>query len=154
MKKIIAIASCLIMAAGLCSCGANGGNTATAKPEPTKAAATAAPAAETATAGTRSKIYSDEDIESAIKVIKDEFALFWKGCTLRDINYAGDDMQSAGDDQKKHHNADEAIVLISSFDVGPEGGDGSLSPNRTYEGYNWILVRNKGGQWKHVDHGY
>ena len=50
--------------------------------------------------------------------------------------------------------ADEVIVLISSFDVDSSGGDGSLNPNSTYTRWSWILVRNKNGKWKHVDHGY
>ena len=43
---------------------------------------------------------------------------------------------------------------VSSFDVDETGGDGSLNPNSTYDGWCWILVRNTGGRWKHVDHGY
>ena len=35
-----------------------------------------------------------------------------------------------------------------------KGGDGSLNPNDTYTGWQWILARNKGGKWKHKDHGY
>lgn len=46
------------------------------------------------------------------------------------------------------------LVLLSSFDVDASGGDGSLNPNSSYEGWAWILVRSKAGQWKHVDHGY
>ena len=34
------------------------------------------------------------------------------------------------------------------------GGDGSLNPNSTYKDWIWLLVRNKQGEWKHVDHGY
>ena len=52
------------------------------------------------------------------------------------------------------NNADEVIVLLSSFDVDSSGGDGSLNPNSTYNNWNWILVRTKGGKWQHIDHGY
>ena len=52
------------------------------------------------------------------------------------------------------NNADEVIVLLSSFDVDSSGGDGSLNPNSTYDNWSWILVRTSGGKWKHVDHGY
>ncbi len=51
-------------------------------------------------------------------------------------------------------NGDEAIVLTSTFDVDGSGGDGSLNPNSTYKDWIWLLVRNKQGEWKHVDHGY
>ena len=54
----------------------------------------------------------------------------------------------------QQYGADEAIVLTSTFDVDGSGGDGSLNPNSTYKDWIWLLVRNKQGEWKHVDHGY
>lgn len=94
-----------------------------------------------------SKIYSKEDIDSAIETIKNEFITDWKGCTLTEIYYAGDEFADRND-------ADEVIVLLSTFDVDSSGGDGSLDPNSTYSNWNWILVRTNGGEWVHVDHGY
>ena len=84
-----------------------------------------------------SEIYSADDINSAVDTIEKEFDANWNGCTLTDRN-----------------NADEVIVLLSSFDVDSSGGDGSLNPNSTYNNWNWILVRTKGGKWQHIDHGY
>lgn len=46
------------------------------------------------------------------------------------------------------------LFLTSTFDVDGSGGDGSLNPNSTYKDWIWLLVRNKQGEWKHVDHGY
>ncbi len=57
-------------------------------------------------------------------------------------------------DWARQNNADEVIVLISSFDVDASGGDGSLIPNSTYNNWYWILVRDNGGKWRHADHGY
>lgn len=48
----------------------------------------------------------------------------------------------------------EAIVLVSTFDVDASGGDGSLNPDDTYENWEWVLVRDKDGTWRHVTHGY
>lgn len=101
-----------------------------------------------------SDIYSQEDIASAIDVIKKEFKNNWKGCTLKEIYYAGDDNSIAYQDWAERNNTDEVIVLLSSFDVDSSGGDGSLNPNSTYNGWNWILVRENGGKWQHIDHGY
>ncbi|MDE5605005.1 MAG: hypothetical protein K2I73_05430 [Eubacterium sp.] len=100
-----------------------------------------------------SNIYSQEDIDDAIHTIMREFHQDWSGCKLTEIYYAGDEYE---DNQflAERYNADEAIVLLSSFDVDSSGGDGSLNPNSTYDNWNWILVRNKGEKWKHVDHGY
>ena len=101
-----------------------------------------------------SDMYSQEDIASAIDVIKKEFKSSWKGCTLKEIYYAGDDSSIAYQDWAERNDTDEVIVLLSSFDVDSSGGDGSLNPNSTYNGWNWILVRENGGKWQHVDHGY
>ena len=101
-----------------------------------------------------SEMYSQDDINSAIDTIKKEFKNDWKGCTLTEIYYAGDDCSKDHQDWADRNNADEVIVLLSSFDVDSSGADGSLNPNSTYDNWNWILVRTNGGQWQHVDHGY
>lgn len=101
-----------------------------------------------------SEIYSKEDISSAINIIKKEFHDNWDGCTLKEISYAGDDFIPENQEFADRNNADEVIVLTSSFYVDETGGDGSLDPNSTYDHWQWILVRNKDGQWKYVDHGY
>ncbi len=98
--------------------------------------------------------YSQEEISSAIDTIKKEFEEEWSGCTLTEIYYAGDEESSNYQDWADRNNADQVIVLLSSFDVDSSGGDGSLNPNSTYDNWMWILVRTDGGQWKHVDHGY
>lgn len=100
-----------------------------------------------------SEIYSEEDIAAAIDTIKKEFKS-WKGCTLTEIYYAGDDKSKDHQDWADRNKADEVIVLLSSFDVDSSGGNGSLNPNSTYDNWMWILVRTNGGQWQHVDHGY
>ena len=86
--------------------------------------------------------------------IKKEFKSDWKGCTLKEIYYAGDKHIKLYQDWAERNNADEVIVLLSSFDVDSSGGDGSLNLNSTYDGWNWILVRTNDGEWVHVDHGY
>ncbi len=101
-----------------------------------------------------SEIYTSDDISSAIETIKKEFDKDWKGCTLKEIYYAGDETSKDYQDWADRNDADEVIVLLSSFDVDSSGGDGSLNPNSTYDKWMWILVRTNGGKWQHVDHGY
>lgn len=86
-----------------------------------------------------STMYSQDDISLAIAEIKKEFKSDWKGCTLKEIYYAGDKHIKLYQDWAERNNADEVIVLLSSFDVDSSGGDGSLNPNSTYDGWNWIL---------------
>ena len=101
-----------------------------------------------------SELYSQKEINAAIRTIKMDFAIDWSGCTLTEIYHAGDDYTKRYQDFADRNNADDVIVLLSTFTVDSSGGDGSLIPNCTYEKWEWILVRNKGGHWKHVDHGY
>ena len=134
MKKIVCTLLCIMLVCGLCACG---GEVSKAKTE-----------------NVDSEMYSEEDIYSAIETIKKEFKSSWKGCTLTEIHYAGDDTSKDHQDWADRNNADEVIVLLSSFDVDSSGGDGSLNPDSTYDDWMWILVRTNGGKWEHVDHGY
>ena len=134
MKKIVYIVMCILLLFALSACGGN--------------------VSEVKTHNVESEIYSADDINEAIDTIKKEFNRDWQGCTLTEIYYAGDECSKDYQDWADRNNADEVIVLLSSFDVDSSGGDGSLNPNSTYSGWNWILVRTNGGQWQHVDHGY
>ena len=101
-----------------------------------------------------SEIYSDGEIMSAINEVMDYFKANFSGCTLTEITYIGDEENQKETDVAKRNNADDVIVLISSYYVDSSGGNGSLKPNSTYENWQWILVRSNGGTWRHVDHGY
>ena len=132
MKKILCLVMCVFFVIGLSACG---GDISKVK-----------------THDVDSEIYSADDINSAVDTIEKEFDANWNGCTLTEIYYAGDDYCT--DFQEFADRNDEVIVLLSSFDVDSSGGDGSLNPNSTYNNWNWILVRTKGGKWQHIDHGY
>ena len=134
MKKIVCIILCSLLVFSLSACGGD--------------------ISRVNTHNVTSEIYSQEDINAAIDTIKKEFMMNWGGCTLTEIYYAGDDSSKDHQDWADRNNADEVIVLLSSFDVDSSGGDGSLNPNSTYSDWKWILVRRDGGKWQHVDHGY
>lgn len=134
MKKILCLVLCVFMVVGLSACG---GDVSKVK-----------------THSVDSEIYSAWDINLAIDTIVKEFDANWDGCTLNEIYYAGDDSSAEHQECADRNDADEVIVLLSSFYVDSSGGDGSLNPDYTYENWSWILVRTKGGQWRHVDHGY
>lgn len=99
-------------------------------------------------------MYTEKEIDNAIKVVEKYFKKEFSGCTLTKIGYAGDEKSQGHIDFAERINGDEIIVLISSFDVDSSGGDGSLEPNSTYNNWMWILARKDGVQWKHIDHGY
>lgn len=102
-----------------------------------------------------SEIYTDKEIQAAIQVIIDEFEEEnWKGCTLKEISYAGDEVTLAEQKQAEFYDADEVIVLTSCFIVGFIKEDSGLEPFSSEDGWKWYLVRTQGGKWVHVDHGY
>ena len=134
MKKFIAVLLCVVLLFSLSACGG-------------KTDDVTVPFVE-------SKIYSQEDISLAISTITKEFETGWRGCTLTEIYYAGDDVSAEYQDWAERYNADEVIVLLSSFDTDSPAGNSGLNSDFTYKNWNWILVRTSGGDWKHVDHGY
>lgn len=101
-----------------------------------------------------SELYSDADIKAAFNTVKRYFGREFDGCTLTELYYPGDSYADKFAAAAEQFDADEAIIIISSFDVDSSGGDGSLNPDSTYDKWQWILVRSSGGSWRHVDHGY
>lgn len=103
-----------------------------------------------------SKIYSDDEINSAIKAAEDYFKKEFGGCTLTKITYAGDteSLDETAFRKDNGYGCDKVIVLVSSFETDSFGGDGSLNPNSTYNNWKWIIGKKQGGKWEHIDHGY
>jgi len=91
----------------------------------------------------QSEIYSQQDISDAMDVVENKFKSDFSGCTLTDLWYDEDASVSSSDEWAAQYHSDEAIVLLSNFNVDSSGGDGSLNPNSTYTDWQWILVRDK-----------
>ena len=136
MKKVISVFAALFIALALAAC--QGGNVSAVETVEWQA----------------SEIYTDDDIESALKTVKNYFSREFEGCTLTKLRYSGDDHADEFKKWAEQYNSDEAIVIYSDFDVDSSGGDGSLMPDSTYTDWNWILVRDSGGAWRHATHGY
>ena len=134
MKKLIALVLALVCVIGLVACGGNVKNVKITDYS--------------------SEIYSDAEIENEIDVEINYFEKNFEGCTLTEITYLGDDKLDDWQEFAERNNADDVMVLVSSFSVGASGGDGSLNPNSTYTNWKWVLVRTNDGKWEHVDHGY
>lgn len=78
-----------------------------------------------------SEIYSEQDISKAMDVVEKKFKSDFSGCTLTDLWYTKDSAISLDEWAAQYHK-DEAIVLLSNFNVDASGGDGSLTPNSAY----------------------
>lgn len=103
---------------------------------------------------TTSQVYSQEDINDAMDAVVKYFRNHFEGCKLTQLCYKDSTSVTASGGWAIQYNADEAIVLLSTFDVDAAGGDGSFNPNETYSDWQWILVRNKGGVWEVKTWGY
>ena len=98
--------------------------------------------------------YSETEIRAAMREAVDYFEREFDGCTLLSICY---DEAKVRDDEPEwaaQYDADEAIVLLSSFHVDGSGGDGSFNANSDYTDWQWVLVRNDGGSWQLKTWGY
>lgn len=98
--------------------------------------------------------YSEQDIRAAMRVAVRHFEQAFDGCTLLSICYDEAKVKDAEPAWAAQYDADEAIVLLSSFHVDGSGGDGSFNANSDYTEWQWILVRSNGGAWELKTWGY
>ena len=94
-----------------------------------------------------SSVYSEGDIISAMNTVQNHFFLIYDGSTLTDLWYPGDETLAVAEEWAIQYDADEAIVLLSNFDVDSSGGDGSLNPDSIYSNWQWILTRDGDEDW-------
>ena len=135
MRKIASLLSLITLLLTLCACGGDISNVNITLPSD-------------------SSLYSTDEIKDAIDAAIDYFKKEFDGCTLTEISYAGDETSADFEEWAQRIDGDEVIVLVSSFNVDASGGDGSLNPNSTYTKWMWIMTRQEGEKWQHVDHGY
>jgi hypothetical protein len=135
MKKVMSCLLCIILTISFTACG-SAGNTDSVSIDPIK-----------------SSIYSEDDYTQAVNVALKYFHNHFTDCTMTKISYVGDDMGDAMKEWAEDYHMDEVIILTSDFKTGKHC-EKSLDPNSKYTDWQWILARNKGGKWKHKDHGY
>lgn len=96
-----------------------------------------------------SEIYSREDMNNAIALIKDKF-YSWEGCKLYSIYYTDDSFCQRELDYVNTLAADgvaytECIVFRTRF-RSPIFGGGAWNANFEYD-WSWYLARTEGGEW-------
>ncbi|WP_311564463.1 DUF4829 domain-containing protein [Peptoniphilus duerdenii] len=101
--------------------------------------------------------FKEEEIESAIKVVKDNFS--FPGAELKRVRY--DEAKSEeeikvfmeyGAGKDKGIDPNNVIVIFTDFDI---TGENPVLSKGEYKDYNWILVRtDKDSEWVIEDQGY
>lgn len=98
--------------------------------------------------------FSYWEINSAMNVVEANFKKHFRGCTLKLLEYDDGVSSEQSEQWRIQYNAQEAIVLISEFDVDGSGKSPSLNPNQTYKNWQWILTKNMLGMWEIKTSGY
>jgi len=104
----------------------------------------------------KSQMYSQEDMDAAIFVIKKEFSS-WDGCVLHSIAFTSDsvckDNVEYCNELREGAGFDECIVFESSFHSSKQAS-GGFTPDQEYSGWSWYLARKDNGAWALLTWGY
>lgn len=99
-----------------------------------------------------STVYTMVEIEDAMDVVIRHFRREFEGCTLIHLYYEEDTARNQA--WAENYGDDQGIILLSSFETGPDSAGMGLNDNDTYNGWSWILTRDKGGNWNLRTWGY
>ena len=97
-----------------------------------------------------SAIYTEREIQSAMDVVKRQFASGFEGCTLLNLRYDEETSLKSADEWAEQYEAEEAIVLLSDFYVTKNR---TFSSHSIMKNWSWVLVRSGGG-WELKTSGY
>ena len=142
MRKITFLAAAMVSVLALTACGTAETNTATP---------------EVSIDYGSSEIYSKEDMDEAVSVIREEFDT-WEGCELHSIAYAGDECVTEENiswmnELHEGANFDQCIEFLSNFHS-PKKSQGAWQEDTEYENWGWWLARSEGGDWQLLTWGY
>ncbi len=104
-----------------------------------------------------SALYSQEDMDAAIALIRGEFDS-WEGCELHSIRYAGDECVSKKNldwmnSLREGKSYQECICFRSDFHS-PVEAVGVWEPDEEYTDWQWWLARGDEGGWELLTWGY
>ena len=109
-----------------------------------------------------SERFSQQELEDAVKSVKNYFKTDFGGCELISIcydEYSSDcEIESYLNNGPGAYNGstyENTIVLYSDFITHDPSYESGLEHNTDYEGWKWTLIRNKrGGSWRVDECGY
>lgn len=102
-----------------------------------------------------SNIFSEEDINSAINVIYEDFKNHYPA-TLESLTYDEKKCKYMEDYYKKEYNASEVIVFYTDFTTysGYASKVNNFNENQRYSDWVWILTRDDSEEWVLREWGY
>ena len=100
-----------------------------------------------------SELYSDEDLEKAVAVIKQYFSKNFRDCELLKLEYIGDEANSSAQYLYliKQYGVDEYIVYQMTFKVGNRNNP--AYPSDSTQEIKIILGRTGNEEWKYLSSG-
>lgn len=106
----------------------------------------------------QSKRFTEEDLDAAIKVIREEIGM-WEGVTLQDIRYAGDETSNEKNlawmnELESGKNYTQVCEFLTDIVVDENAPQGPWEAGQTYKDYTWFLARTDGGEWNLMTWGY
>jgi len=102
----------------------------------------------------KSEQFSREEIQDAMDMVENTFARKFSGCTLLQLTYDETYSEKYAPEWAENYEAQEALVLLSSFTTGPSSVAGGFNPNDLYTRWQWILTRSDGRVWELRTWGY
>ena len=163
MKKIFA---CIALILSVCMLAACGTKEAAPADETAPAEKISAPAEDPAASDGveidygASNIYTHEDMNAVIALIKDRFAEM-TGCELHSLTYYGDECNSKENvewlnELEYGKGVTQAMAFKSNFRSPDEKeAEGTAwEPNMEYTDWQWWFGRAEGGEWVYVSSGY
>ena len=111
-----------------------------------------------------SNIYSREDMNTAISIIKEQF-IKWDGCELHSIRYTDDDYCNTEDNIKWMNELAESrgceptftqcIAFFSDFHSPTDAKNKTaFNVDSEYTNWTWYLARTDNGEWHLMSFGY
>ena len=101
------------------------------------------------------ELFDVQDIEAAMGIVEATFKKEFTGSQLIDLWYEETFSSTYSSEWAKQYEADEAIILLSTFHTGDTWVSESLEPDTTYPNWQWVLVRNHAdNNWQLKTWGY
>lgn len=100
-----------------------------------------------------SSIYTEEDMDAAIEVIKEKFNEF-EGFEFHSISYTSDTESTGTKVNDKNDNTLQHIAFKSDFHSPKNGPVDGWNVDYEYTDWKWELIRNADGTWDLINWGF